>query len=108
MFSDLISTIVVICLILMATYAFYLFYKFYSKTSVKKIIVTEHGDAIITYQLLRNNSSREYKAYKDNIKIKTQKNRLWLLENGKPIAKVYKDTLQDKKDWDRIIDCYRT
>ena len=108
MFPDKMFWIAWVVLMSMYVYCFYLLYKFYSSKALKHIIINSDMDIVLVYQLPKYMRSHDYITIRQCIKIAVKGNVMKLLENGKYIAKVYRNTLKNKKDWEWIINYFST
>ena len=106
--SDMLFWIFFIIYIYIAAYWFYLFSKFYSKKSLKQIVINADDNIVLIYQLLRHGKSRsrDYRVRKQNLKIVVKGNIMNILGNGKSIAKIYRNTLKDKNNWEWLINYF--
>ena len=90
----------------MYVYGFHLLNKFFRNTSLKQIIITSDSDIMLVYTKLKHGGSYDYKTVKQCIKIDVKGNVMKILENGKYIAKVYRNTLKNKNDWEWMINYF--
>ncbi|MDL2320538.1 hypothetical protein LJC45_05345 [Alistipes sp. OttesenSCG-928-B03] len=99
-----------ICIVSMGMYVivFFLLKKYYSRKSLRRIIVSSDDNVLLVYYFLRygNSETHDYNVRKQNIKIVVKGNVMTLWEKDEAIAKVYKDTLTDKEDWDWLINYF--
>ena len=87
---------------------FHLAYKFYSSTSLKKIVINSDSNIVLVYTLPKNKKPHDYRTVRQFIKLDVKGNVMKLLENKKYIAKVYKNTLKNKNDWEWLINYFST
>jgi len=110
-FSDTMSWIVFVISMCMIVYIFYLFHKFFNSKSLKKIVINTDDDIVLGYSMIQDwrmsaQTPYDRRTKKQDITIAVKGNKMKLLEQGKPIAKVYRDTLKDKSDWEWLIDYF--
>ena len=103
--TDTLFWVIVVSYMPMAAYVFYLFFKYYNKKALKEILIHEDEDIVFIYQIFRqrNPDIREYTVRRRNVKIMIKRNAINLLYNGKSIAKIYRNTLKNKNDWEWLI-----
>lgn len=90
------------------TYFLYLLRKFYSRKSVKQITIND-DNIVFVFQLRRYGTpgSFEYSTNSQYLKVRTKGNVMNILEKGEPIARLYKNTMQDKDDWGWLINYFK-
>ena len=103
--SSLMFGIFFFTIMLLSLYWLHLLHKYFNSKSVKQIALYAN-DNIVLVHLFLNGSTKEYRVIKQIIKIETKGNVMKLLENKKCIAKIYKNTLKEKKDWDLLINYF--
>ena len=92
-------------LMFLLIYGIHLLYKFASPNTIKQIVLDTNDNIVLIY-LFFDGSTKEYIATKPVIKIEVKGTVMKLFENGKYIAKIYKNTLKEKKDWDLLINYF--
>ncbi len=103
--SDVVFRIAFSIFMGLSIYWFRLCYVFYSRKSLKQLVIDADDHVVLIYQMLRSRNpvSYEYRTIKQSIKIVVKGRKMNLLKNGESIARIYKNTLKNKNDWDWLI-----
>jgi hypothetical protein len=83
--------------------------KYYLSKSLKSITINANDNIILEFFSVQNRDtkSHDYLTLRWTIQVVVKGNKMELMENGKYIAKVYKDTLKDKSDWEWLINYFK-
>ncbi|MDL2320546.1 hypothetical protein LJC45_05385 [Alistipes sp. OttesenSCG-928-B03] len=92
----------------MLVHAFHLVFKYYTPQSIRHIAIDNDDNMTLVFYAVQNpdTKSHDRELRKNSIRIIVKANSMKLLRNDNVIARVYKDTIRDKEDWDWLINYF--